>query len=186
MRIFTGITDKELKKEFLKQPNKDYKTLLEVADTYEMGRRYDNSMKSQAAAVAANFVSGQGKGQKKTTKGSGKKDEGKKAMSTLMYTLKKENKCFRCGGAMGDDRSEHLAKCRAKELNCKACGKTGHTKAVCFNPTSETTSNVSKKKTAKKADSDDTEEEATYAPDSWHIVMELWTALTMYQHLRWK
>ena len=99
------------------------------------------------------------KGQKKTTKGSGKKEGGKKALSTLMYILKKDSKCFRCGGVMGYDRSEHLAKCQTKELNCKVCGKTGHTKVVCFYSMSETTNNVSKKKTAKKSDSDDEEEE---------------------------
>ena len=124
MRCFTGVTDPELKKEFLKQPTKDSVTLAEVADTYEMARRYVKAMGTPKANSAQ--PKGKGKSNKpksNTTKTSN--DCGKAKQ------LAEEGKCFRCGQKF-ESRASHKPDCKAKDHKCKHCGKVGHFPNICL------------------------------------------------------
>ena len=125
MRYFTGVTDQELRKEFLKQTDKASKNLLEVADTYEMGRRYDKSMRSSTTAAANNVTSGKKKPAKGQATGS------KPTVSPVMRDLQREGKCFGCGQKPAD-RAAHKDQCKARDATCKNCGRKGHFKTVCF------------------------------------------------------
>ena len=130
MRCFTGVTDPELKKEFLKQPNKDSKTLQEVADNYEMARRYVKAMGTPAANTTT--VKGKGKGNVGKTGG----NKGNNEYNDKAKQLFTEGKCFRCGQKV-ENRAAHASDCKAKNHTCKHCGKQGHFPNVCLNPNSK-------------------------------------------------
>ena len=121
MRILTGVEDAVLKQEFLRSPRKDAKSLLAVAQNYELGQRYVRSMTGPAVTAAnVNMTSKNSKGKKG--------HNGQKA-----NTYFKDGKCFRCGMKLGNtDFSVHKESCKAREHTCKKCGKTGHFPSVCL------------------------------------------------------
>ena len=137
MRCLTGVSDPVLKAEFLKTPTKDAKGFLDVAQNYELGKRYVKSMGNQATALATSTTN---TGAKKKTNGQQSTTSGTPNGKSKAKSIYQDGKCFRCGQKV-QSRSEHKAECKAKEHTCKKCGKTGHFPSVCLSET-----------TAKKAD----------------------------------
>ena len=113
MRYFTGVTDANLKTEFLKTPGKDWKELREVALDYEMGKRYNKTIVAQTAATS-----------------SGKKGARK---TTSAHQDQKKWSCFRCGKVCKEREEQvaHVSQCKAKDKTCKNCNKLGHFAQVC-------------------------------------------------------
>ena len=130
MRCFTGVTDPELKREFLKQPKKDSATLTETADNYEMARRYVKAMGTPAANNTATRKKGNNPGNTGRMGGNGATNAVSNDDSRAKQIFK-EGKCFRCGHKV-DNRKEHAIDCKAKDHTCRHCGKVGHYPSVCL------------------------------------------------------
>ena len=121
MRYLTGITDTKLQIEFLKESAPNSKKLAEVAQTYEMAKRYVKAMGPSTNNAKAKDKKGYKKGQ-----GQG---QGKSNASTpnLARQLASEGKCLRCGKQKDENHQ-----CKALNWDCKHCGKTGHFPSVCI------------------------------------------------------
>ena len=112
MRYITGVSDQELRKEFLKQGDKSHKNLLQVADTYEMGKRYTKSIHTRSPGAHSSNVKA---GKKQAT-------SNRTEVSSVIKELQREGKCFGCG-QKPNDCAAHKEQCRARDATCKLCGR---------------------------------------------------------------
>ena len=141
MRYLTGISDTKLQIEFLKESAPDTKKLAEIAQTYEMAKRYVKAM-----GPTSNF----NQPHKDKKKQGSSKNTSSAPSQNLARQLAGEGKCLRCGKQKKDNHA-----CKAENLECKNCGKTGHFPSVCFskaksNSNNASTSNSNTQKKAKK------------------------------------
>ena len=129
MRMLTGVNDATLKNEFLRSEKKDSKSLLAIAQNYELGQRYVKSMShpAQPQATAANVNQHQG----------AKPRSGNNATpAQRVKNFYQDGKCFRCGQKVGNEMQAHKEVCKARDHSCKKCGKVGHFPSVCLSSNS--------------------------------------------------
>ena len=155
MRMLTGVEDASLKQEFLRSTEKDSKSLLAVAQNYELGQRYVRSM-TGPTATAANV----------NTKTQGAKPKQGKGSNPAQraQTFFKDGKCFRCGQRIGNDISAHKESCKARDHVCKKCGKTGHFPSVCLSSQPSTGSSTQRPASANVQSQQQRPEEAANQP----------------------
>ena len=138
MRYLTGITDSKLQVEFLKESNPDSKKLKDLAQTYEMAKRYVKAMGPSTSNV---------KSKDKQQPSKGKQGKGSSTQTQTPHfarQLASEGKCLRCG-----KKREEGHQCKALEWECRTCGKVGHFPSVCFSKQNTKSNNVSSKPDAK-------------------------------------
>jgi len=123
MRMLTGVEDVLLKQEFLRSEKKDSRSLLAVAQNYELGQRYVKSMGSTQNQASSANVNSRAQGGKPRHGGN---------PAQRVKAFYQDGKCFRCGQKVGNDIQGHKSVCKAKEHTCKKCGKVGHFPSVCL------------------------------------------------------
>ena len=120
-KFLSSCSDSKLLERFLREPIPSKDDLLRIAQQYQVGKVYDQAIRTDGSKVTSSKAQSQSGARPKSGKGQDKKGDDKK---------KKGPTCLRCG------RSKPQAgpheKCPAAEADCKKCGKKGHFAQVCL------------------------------------------------------
>ena len=106
-RMMAGCTDKELRDLLFRIEEPTMAKILKEATAYEVGKRAMAACDAPTQAVQATAAA---------------VTQGQSQQGPRFRQQQKSSTCFRCGDAQHQDRK----KCRATNLTCNECGKTGH------------------------------------------------------------